>query len=93
MSVVALYQARPIDDVAHSLRRLADRIEAGEYDWPITTCIVTLGHTGAETLPDADNVIHHSYHWDTMGFGPRTDVFTVRGLLSTVLHNDWGSED
>ena len=92
MTVVALHKPKPCDDVVSGLRGLADRIERGEIDWPVTTAVVVLGHTDAERPAGEDGVSLQQNHWDTYGYGPRTDSFTVRGLLATVIHNDWGSD-
>lgn len=91
-NILQLHQPKPCNDVASSLRRLADQIEAGEHgDWPVTTCIVVLGHTDAE-YPASDGMLVQSNHWGTYGFGPRTDIFTTRGLLATAIRN-WGDDD
>jgi hypothetical protein len=92
MTVLALHKPKPCDDVVSGLRALADRIEAGEIDWPVTTCIVVLGHTERESPPDEDGICLQGSHWDTYGYGPRTDIFTTRGLMMTALKN-WGSDD
>lgn len=92
MSIVALHKAKPCDDVVSGLRGLADRIEAGEVDWPVTTCIVVIGHTERESLPDDDGICLQGSRWDTYGYGPRTDIFTSRGLLMTAMKN-WGSDN
>lgn len=92
MSVIQLHQDKPVNDVAASLRRLADEIEAGDHgDWPITTCVVLLGHTDSESRPDEEGWCWQRVHWDTRGYGTRTDNFTVRGLMATALQK-WGSE-
>lgn len=88
-AVVQLHKERPCNDVAATLRRVADRIEAGEHgDWPVTTCVIVIGHTDAE-VPGDDGIIMQQNYWDTYGAGPRCDAFTVRGLLQTVLGR-WG---
>lgn len=91
MSVVSLHRDHPANDVVGSLRRLADEIEAGEHgDWPVTTCVVMLGHTDGER-PVEDEQIEQRAYWDTRCFGIRSGVFTVRGLIASVMRK-WGSE-
>jgi hypothetical protein len=84
--IVQLRQERPIDNVSASLRRLADEIEKGEHGkWPVTTCAVLLGHTDSPSNPDADGWQYSDYHFDTRGYGPRNDPFTVCGLMAVCL--------
>lgn len=90
MNVVPLRPAKPCDDIAGSLRRLADDIEA-DSDHPITTCVVVMGHTDAETNPDENGSCYASTYWRVHGYGPRTDTFTVRGLLASATR-EWDSE-
>lgn len=71
------------------LRKTADSIEAGEIDFPVTTAVLVLGHTDSER-PEGGQLLQESF-WQTFGFGPRTDSFTVRGLLNTVL-TQWGHD-
>lgn len=87
-AVVQLHQPRAIDDVPATLRRIADEIEAGELDWPVTTAVVLLGHTDSER-PASDGVLMQNNYWSTYGAGPRCDTFTVRGLMATALR-EWG---
>lgn len=91
MSVLQLHKPAPCEDVVSTLRRIADDIEAGKHgDWPVTTAVVVLGHSDAETN-DGDNRLQRSY-WDTYGAGPRCDSFTVRGLLATVISR-WNKDE
>lgn len=91
MSVVSLHQAKPFENVVESLRLLANRIEQGEVDWPVTTCVVIIGHTDSE-IPDKETRMHYQQsYWETYGYGPRSDTFTVRGLLASALKN-WEHE-
>jgi hypothetical protein len=90
MSVVQLFKPPPCSDVVQSLRGIADQIEAGEHgEYPVTSCIVVLGHTDAETAEDG--VLFQRSYWHTYGLGPRSDSFTLRGLLATVLQR-WGHD-
>lgn len=82
--VIALRKAIIADDVAAGLRGLADRLEAGELDYPVTTCIVLTGHT-ADKLEDGV-VLHRSDH-DMWAYGPRCDTFTIRGLIATAARD------
>lgn len=84
MSVLQLKKPIAADDVTAGLRGLADRIEAGEIEFPVSTCLVILGHTKEGW--EGDNVIHSSDH-ELFGYGPRCDTFTVRGLLTTAVLN------
>ena len=89
MTVLQLHKPAPCEEVVATLRRIADDIEAGEHgDWPVTTAVVVIGHTDAETN-DGENRMQRA-HWATYGAGPRADSFTVRGLLLTAV-NDWAS--
>lgn len=91
MSIIQLHQSKPCNDVASTLRTIADRIEAGEHgDWPVTTCVVLLGHTDNE-VPIGDGILSQQGHWDTYGAGPRCDIFAVRGLMATCLRS-WGHD-
>lgn len=74
----------PADDIATALRRIADELEEGAYDL-VTSCAVVLGHT--EEKPDGEDFSLHSESVEIFGVGPRHDVFTIRGLLSTALTN------
>ena len=89
-NIVQLHQEKPSDSVAPSLRRLADMIEAGEHgDFPVTTCVVLIGHTDAEVPGGGEH--RQANYWATFGYGPRCDSFTVRGLMATCLR-DWGHD-
>ena len=91
MTVLQLHKPIPADDVVGGLRGLADSIEKGEIEWPVTTCVVCLGHTGSLSNPDTSGYVWQGVHWRTHGYGPRVDNFTVRGLLSTVIAR-WDDE-
>lgn len=90
-SVVQLHQKRPCDDVSATLRRIADQIEAGDIDWPVTTAVLILGHTDAETRVDDGALAEQSY-WTTFAMGPRCGTFTVRGLVSSAIRQ-WNFND
>jgi len=92
VTVLQLHKPKPADDVVDGLRKLADSIEAGDIDWPVTTAIVVLGHTGSDSNPDENGHTWQSVHWRTHGYGPRTDNFTVRGLLMTAV-TKWDNEE
>jgi len=90
-AVVHLHQERPCSEVPATLRRIADDIEAGRHgDWPVTTCVLVIGHTGPE-IPDPDGNLAQENFWRTYGAGPRCDSFTTRGLLMTAA-NRWGDD-
>ena len=84
MSVLQLKKFIAGDDVTTKLRNLTNRIETGEIEFPVSTCLVILGHTKEGW--EGDNVIHSSDH-ELVGYGPRCDTFTVRGLLTTAVLN------
>lgn len=91
--IIQLRQERPIDNVSASLRRLADEIEKGEHgEWPVTTCVVLLGHVDSPGNPDDEGWVYLKCHFDTRGYGPRNDPFTTRGLMATCLR-EWTSEE
>lgn len=80
--VLQLHKTAPAEDIAATLRLIADGIEKGKYGLP-TTMVMVLGHTSQKVLEDGgveDCVEHH-----TFSAGPRDDLFTVRGLLYTGL--------
>lgn len=91
MNVIALHQAKPADDVSATLRRIADEVEAGEIEWPVTTAVVILGHTDAE-VPQADGSLAERSYWATYAAGPRTGTFTVRGLVASAMRG-WNYDD
>jgi hypothetical protein len=94
MNVVPLRQNAPCSDIVATLRLIADEIEQGKHcasQWPATTAVLVLGHQSER--PEGPDVIMSRSNWTTHGFGPRHDVFTVRGLLATVLGNGFDSED
>lgn len=80
--VVSLQQATPAyHDVTKTLRLIADQIDAGEYDFPVTTAVVIIGYSTSKF--DGEDVREQS-RWETFGIGPRSDPFTVRGLMMTA---------
>lgn len=82
---VNLKKTVPAEDICRGLRRLADAIEAGtEVDWPVTTCLVVIGHT--ESVLKGE-IIEDTSHVASYGFGPRCDPFTVAGLLTCALED------
>jgi hypothetical protein len=81
VTVLQLHKPKPCDDIVDGLRKLADRIEAGEHGL-ISTAIVCLGHT-FDSEPDSEGFVSHCSDNELFGYGPRCDTFTVRGLLLT----------
>ena len=71
----------PADEVAATLRRIADGIDAGEHG-VVTTCVVVTGHTTSR--PAGDGQVEHSSDFTTFVCGPRADIYTTRGLLLTA---------
>lgn len=80
-NVVTLRQAFAPDDIATTLRRIADEFEKGEFGL-MTTCLVVMGHSGDRQREDGVKV--QSERYELFGCGPRCDMFTTRGLLLTV---------
>lgn len=91
-NVVALRQARPCSNIPATLRRIADEIEADELGWPVTTAVLILGHTDAETSTAPDGSYGEQNYWTTFAAGPRTSTFTVRGLVASAMRN-WNHDD
>lgn len=89
-NVVEIKKPFAPDDIVDGLRKLADRIEAGEYGLK-TTCLVVLGHTG-ERIADNGDLMHGS-EYELFGYGPRCDTFTTRGLLLTAATQPLGDDD
>ncbi len=87
-NVVALKPTRPCESLVATLRRIADEIEQGEEPW--ATGVLLLGNLGPER-DDGDGGYSEDMTWRTYGFGPRNDIFTVRGLMATCL-NRWNHE-
>lgn len=84
MSVVTLHKTPPQHDVVAGLRNLADKIERGEELDIVTTCVVMLGHTSDRLLENGD--MERGSDYSLYSLGPRSDAFTVRGLMSTMLN-------
>jgi hypothetical protein len=74
------------DDIPATLRRIADRIESGEYGLR-TTCLVVLGHTEERVAENGDKM--QSNDFELFGCGPRCDAFTTRGLLLTAATREF----
>lgn len=91
MSVVALRQEKPCAEVSATLRRIADEIETGVIEWPVTTAVLVLAHRDEKPAGESTFVEHEQ--WRTYGFGPRCDTFTCRGVLATVIHRSFDSGD
>ena len=81
MSVVPIRQPVGAENIPATLRRIADHLETGEHGL-VTTCLVVTGHT--TDRPAEDGQIMQAGTFDLFGLGPRTDIFTVRGLLLTA---------
>lgn len=86
MTIVKLHETFPAQDIPATLRRIADRIEAGEYGL-MTTAALCLGHTSEK--PDGEARFQRE-RYELFGIGPRTDMFTVRGLLLTCATQELG---
>lgn len=90
-NVLQLHKSVPADEVVGTLRRIADDIEAGKIDWPVTTAVLICGHTDAEIPCGDGSMAEHSY-WTTYAMGPRTESFTVRGLVASAMRR-WNHDD
>lgn len=85
--VVQLHKPFAPDDIAATLRRIADQYEKGEYGL-MTTCLVTMGHTEHKDDPGSGHRLQRD-RYKLFGCGPRCDAFTTRGLLLTVATREW----
>jgi hypothetical protein len=93
-SVVQLHKPPPCEDIVATLRLIADEMESGEHSaakWPATTAVVIFGHETQR--PEGENIMMSRSAWTTHGFGPRHDIFTVKGLLATILGQGFDSKD
>ncbi len=84
--LVQLHQTPPQNDIVGGLRNLADQIEAGQVDGMdiITTVVVALGHT--KVMPVDGGELAHEVDYEMFTWGARKDMFTVRGLLTTICN-------
>lgn len=80
--VLQLHKTAPTEDIAATLRLIADGVEKGKYGLP-TTMVMVLGHTSQKVLENGET--EHCQEHHTFSAGPRDDLFTVRGLLYTGL--------
>lgn len=88
--IVPLRQPKGTDNVAATLRVIADEIDSGKYsEWPITTAVLICGHESER--PDGDGTVVRTA-WHTHGFGPRNGAFACRGLLASVLAGTFDSD-
>lgn len=87
--IVTLHTPPAQADIVRGLRSLADRLEqdgaAGEGMDAITTVMVLLGHSNSKPSNDGSGDLDQSCQWQLYSWGPRTDPFTTRGLLATVM--------
>ena len=87
-NVVSLAAARPdFEDVVATLRSIADDLEKGEIEMPVTTAVLLLGSTSQRKCEQCEDFEVGSSHI-VYAMGPRTDPFTVRGLLTTAAAVD-----
>jgi hypothetical protein len=93
-NVLELRKPEPCEDIVATLRVIADEIESGEHEvakWPATSAVLIFGHETQR--PDGEDVVMRRTRWTTHGFGPRNDVFTLRGLIATVIGKGFDSGD
>lgn len=83
LNVIELHPAAPLEDIAATLRRIADDYERGEYGL-ITTAVLCLAHNTEKT---ADGLVHSDPVLDVFAFGPRSDYFTTAGVLAKALED------
>ena len=83
-NIISLHSPKPADDISETLRRIADDLDLGKYEFPVTTAVLLLGHTDSE-VPVGDGIMSQQTYWKTYGLGPRCDTFTVRGLIATCM--------
>jgi hypothetical protein len=83
-NVLQLHKSVPADEVVGTLRRIADDIEGGSLEWPVTTAVLICGHTDGEVTLSDGSLAEESY-WTTYVMGPRTSTFTVRGLVASAM--------
>ena len=86
--IVALRTAPACEDIAKTLRVIADEIDSGEYGL-LTTAVVVIGHT-EEKPPKGDYFMTRERYY-TFGMGPRQDPFTIRGMLMAAAIDPIGS--
>ncbi|QPQ55590.1 hypothetical protein IC614_03030 [Allosphingosinicella flava] len=91
MSVVQLHQPKPREEVVSTLRRIADELENGALEWPVTTAVLICGHSDAE-IPMGDGTFAEQNYWTTYAMGPRSSSFTVRGLVASAMRQ-WNHGD
>jgi hypothetical protein len=82
-NIVSLHKPPMQEDIIRGLRNLADKLEqegAEAYDMPVvSTVVVVMGHS--EVKPAEDGDLAHTTWLETFAWGPRCDIFTMRGLL------------
>lgn len=82
---IQLHRALPQDDIVGGLRNLADQIEQGDVSMDvISTVVVALGHS--RVTPIEGGELAHDAEYDMYSWGPRKDMFTIRGLLTTICN-------
>ena len=77
-NIVQLKRTCPSENIAKTLRLIADEVERGDFG-VITTAALCLGHTESKL----DGEVIHRDTYELFGIGPRVDMFTIRGLLLT----------
>lgn len=81
LNVVELHPAAPLEDVAATLRHIADEFERGEYGL-ITTAVLCLAHNTEKSI---DGYVESDPSLEVFAFGPRSDYFTAAGVLAKAL--------
>lgn len=88
MNIVPLHKEHDCENLAVTLRNIADDIEAGNYDFEPTIAVVVLGMESQRR--DADGIAVR-YQWQTHGLGEKAGFFVTRGLLASALQDFDGS--
>ncbi len=81
LNVIKLHPAAPLEDVAATLRRIADEYERGKYGLA-TTAVLCLAHNTEKSVGD---LIESEPKIEVFAFGPRSDYFPTSGVLAKAL--------
>lgn len=84
--IVKLLQPGTDLEVVQALREIARQIEAGEIDFPVSSCVVVIGHTERHNDPGGDDFLDQHY-CEIYSSGPRCDTFTSLGLIEAAKHS------
>lgn len=89
LNIVPLRQDTRSKNIAETLRRIADDIDNGKYDYAPQFAALVFGR---ETVTsDADGGETQKFRWSTHGLG-ETSFFRTQGLLSAALYRFEGDD-